>query len=108
MQLAMTAHDADLIKTYVRAGLGVGILAEMAVSSADADLRALPAPNDLPECTTWAVLPRGRVLRDFTVRLLRELAPQIDATDLRRAVAGNAEPAWPEPPRWSELRRAAA
>lgn len=103
MQLAMTAHDADLIKTYVRAGLGVGILAEMAISPADTDLRALPAPNALPECTTWAVLPDGRVLRDFTLRLLRELARQIDAIDLRRVVAGNARPDWPEPPAWSQL-----
>ena len=31
-QIAMTAGDADLIKTYVRAGMGVGILAEMAVT----------------------------------------------------------------------------
>lgn len=108
MQLAMTAHDADLIKTYVRAGLGVGILAEMAVSPADTDLHALPAPSALPECITWAVLPGGRVLRDFTLRLLCELAPQIDAIDLRRAVAGNAEPAWPEPPAWSGAHRIAA
>ncbi len=106
LQLAMSAHVADLFKTYVRAGLGVGILAEMAVSSADTDLHVLPAPAALPECITWAVLPRGRVLRDFTLRLLGELAPQIDATDLRRVVAGNAEPRWPQPPAWSNLHRA--
>ncbi|WHZ20221.1 MAG: Transcriptional regulator, LysR family [Rhodanobacteraceae bacterium] len=105
MQLAMTAHDADLIKTYVRAGLGVGILAEMAVTPDDTDLHVLPAPAALPECITWAVLPRGRVLRDFTLRLLRELAPQIDPIDVRRVVAGNAEPAWPAPPAWSNMPR---
>ncbi|TAN04704.1 MAG: LysR family transcriptional regulator [Rhodanobacteraceae bacterium] len=105
MQLAMTAHDADLIKTYVRAGLGVGILAEMAVSPDDTDLHALPAPEALPECITWAVLPRGRVLRDFTLRLLRELAPQIDSIDVRRVAAGNAEPAWPKPPAWEDLHQ---
>ncbi len=103
LQLAMTAHDADLIKTYVRAGLGVGILAEMAVVPGDTDLRVLPAPAALPECITWAVLPRGRVLRDFTLHLLHLLAPQIDPTDARRVVAGNAEPAWPTPPAWQEL-----
>ncbi|HEX5951850.1 MAG TPA: LysR substrate-binding domain-containing protein [Rhodanobacteraceae bacterium] len=105
MQLAMTAHDADLIKTYVRAGLGVGILAEMAISPKDTDLRVLRAPHALPECITWAILPRGRVMRDFALRLLREVAPQIDGIDLRRVVAGNAEPAWPEPPSWTELHR---
>ena len=108
LQLAMTAHDADLIKTYVRAGLGVGILAEMAIAPDDADLRALPAPGALPECTTWAVLPRGRLLRDFALRLLCELAPQIDPTELRRAVAGNAEPDWPAPPAWSAAHPSAS
>ena len=105
LQLAMTAHDADLIKTYVRTGLGVGILAEMAVSPEDTDLCVLEAPAALPECTTWAVLPRGRVLRDYALRLVREIAPQIDAIDLRRVVAGNAEAAWPEPPLWHDLHR---
>ncbi len=107
LQLAMTAHDADLIKTYVRTGIGVGILAEMAISPEDTDLRMLPAPDALPECITWAVLPRGRVLRDYALRLLRGVAPQIDATDLRRVVTGNAEPDWPEPPAWREMHRVA-
>jgi len=103
-QLAMTAHEGDLLKTYVRAGLGVAILAEMAVSAIDdPDLRALPAPDVLPECTAWAVLPRERVLRDYAVRLLQELAPQLDRHDLRRATAGHADPHWPQPPTWVEL-----
>jgi DNA-binding transcriptional LysR family regulator len=42
-QIAMTAGDADLIKTYVRAGLGVGVLAEMAMQEGDSDLHTLPA-----------------------------------------------------------------
>lgn len=106
-QLAMTAHAADLLKTYVRAGLGVGLLAEMAVgANDDPDLHALPAPAAVPECTTWAVLPRERVLRDYAVQLLQELAPQLDRHDLRRALAGHAEPVWPRPPTWAERRRA--
>jgi DNA-binding transcriptional LysR family regulator len=107
MQLAMTAHDADLIKTYVRSGIGVGILAEMAIDPGDTDLRVLAAPETLPECTTWAVLPRGRVLRDFALRLLSEIAPQIDAISVRRVMAGNAEPDWPTPPYWQALKRTA-
>ncbi len=103
-QIAMTARDADLIKTYVRAGLGVGLLAEMAVSPReDADLRALPAPAAVPECIAWAVLPRERVLRDYALELLHGVAPQLDPRDLKRAVAGHDSPAWPEPPTWVEL-----
>lgn len=103
--LAMTARDADLIKTYVRAGLGVGLLAEMAVSAIeDADLLALPAPA-FPECTAWAVLPRQRVLRDYALELLKTLAPQLDRRDLRRVLEGNAQAHWPTPPTWSDLSR---
>jgi LysR family transcriptional regulator, cys regulon transcriptional activator len=103
-RLAMTARDADLIKTYVRAGLGVGLLAEMAVSSGqDTDLVARPAPIEIPECITWAVLPRERVLRDYALELLKALAPQLDRRDLRRVLEGNIEAAWPPPPSWVEL-----
>ncbi len=106
-QIAMTARDADLIKTYVRAGLGVGLLAEMAVSARDdADLRALPAPAAVPECISWAVLPRERVLRDYALELLLALAPQLDRSDLKRAVAGHDTPVWPSPPTWVELSQA--
>ena len=103
-RLAMTAADADLIKTYVRAGLGVGLLAEMAVGGAqDADLLAQPAPPELAECVTWAVLPRERVLRDYALELLQALAPQLDRRDLRRVLEGNAAADWPAPPSWVEL-----
>jgi len=101
--LALTALDADLIKTYVRAGLGVGLLAEMAVSAGDGDLRAWPAPSAIPECTAWAVLPRERVLRDYALELVHVLAPQIDKRDLRRVLDGNQAADWPVPPSWEEL-----
>ncbi len=105
-QVAMTARDANLIKTYVRAGLGAGLLAEMAIGQReDADLRILPAPVELPECITWAVIPRGRVLRDYALALLHGLAPQLDRRDLRRVLEGNQEADWPAPPQWMELRQ---
>lgn len=102
-QWAMTARDAELIKTYVRTGIGVGVLAEMAVGAADTDLVALPAPPALPVCVAWAVIPRSRVLRDYTVELLHALAPQLDRHDLRRVLEGNQAAAWPVPPDWTLL-----
>ncbi|MBH1592939.1 LysR family transcriptional regulator [Stenotrophomonas maltophilia] len=101
--LALTALDADLIKTYVRTGLGVGLLAEMAVSSLDEDLKAWPAPAPIAECIAWAVLPRDRVLRDYALELVHVLAPQIDPRDLRRVLDGNQVAAWPLPPTWESL-----
>jgi hypothetical protein len=38
----------------------------------------------------------GTGLRDFPLRLLHEVAPQIDSIDRQRVVAGHAELAWPE------------
>ena len=77
--------------------------AEMAVGlKEDGDLAVLPAPA-FPECTTWAVLPRERVLRDYALEMLKSLAPQLDRRDLRRVLEGNAEAAWPTPPTWVEL-----
>ncbi|GAB3343002.1 LysR family transcriptional regulator [Marilutibacter aestuarii] len=103
-QLAMTARDADLIKTYVRAGMGVGLLAEMALDAqGDKDLVAMPAPDAIPECTAWAVLPRSRVSRDYALELIHAIAPQLDRHDLRRVLEGNAEADWPVPPTWIEL-----
>ncbi len=101
--IALTALDADLIKTYVRAGMGVGLLAEMAVTSADTDLRAWAAPAAINECITWAVLPRERVLRDYALELVHVLAPQVDRRDLRRVLDGNQIADWPEPPTWESL-----
>jgi len=101
--MALSALDADVIKTYVRTGLGVGLLAEMAVSAGETDLRAWPAPAAIPECVTWAVLAQGRVLRDYVLELVHVLAPQIDTRDLRRVLDGNQAPNWPLPPSWEAL-----
>lgn len=102
-QIAITARDADLIKTYVRNGLGVGVLAEMAMLDSDADLRALPADGLFPVCTTWLVLRRDRVVRDYALDFAAALAPQADRCDLRRLLdAGDAAPAWDSPPLWRE------
>jgi LysR family cys regulon transcriptional activator len=103
LDLALTALDADLIKTYVRAGLGVGVLAEMAVNAGDEDLRAWAAPPQIADCIAWAVLPRDRVLRDYALDLVHALAPQIDPRDLRRVLEGNQPPNWPSPPDWTAL-----
>lgn len=103
-RVACTSADADLIKTYVLAGLGVGILAEMALTPADApELAVLDIDTLLPVCTSWLVLRRDRVLRSYVGQLARLIAPQLDEDELRRVVAGHAEPAWPLPPLWREL-----
>lgn len=103
--IAVTARDGDLIQAYTRAGLGVGIVAEMALDPRD-DL-AVPAIADdlLPPCTAWLLLPPARVLRDFGFALLAALAPHHAPVDLRRRITdGQALP--DTTPDWREWRTA--
>lgn len=84
--IAMTARDGDLIKTYVRAGMGVGILAEMALGPEDGDLAALPGGGLLPTCTTWLLLRRDCLLRDYALAFMAALMPDVTGEDLRRVL----------------------
>ncbi|MDE3073134.1 MAG: LysR family transcriptional regulator [Pseudomonadota bacterium] len=107
-QIAMTAGDADLIKTYVRAGLGVGVLAEMAMQDSDTDLRSLPADHLFPRCTTWIVLRRESVLREYMLEFIGQFAPHLDRREVARTLAGDAAESrdWPDVPHW-RARKAA-
>jgi hypothetical protein len=104
LRLAFTARDADLIRTYVQAGLGVGVLAEMAVRNDAEGLCVLPIEGLLPICTTWIVLRRNRVLRDYALEFIVQLAPHIDRRDVRRAFDHGIETTqWPQAPHWRDL-----
>lgn len=101
-QFAITALDADLIKTYVREGLGVGILAEMAIRPGDHDDLAIVAAKGLfPVCTAWLVLRPDRVLREFAFDFIHLLAPHLHRQAVTQALDPQAPPPdWPEPPGW--------
>jgi len=102
-QIAMTAGDADLIKTYVRAGLGIGVLAEMALLDSDTDLNPLPADHLFAQCTTWIVLRRETVLREYVLEFIARFAPHLDRRDVSRALTADATPIeWPAAPHWRE------
>ena len=103
-QIAITAGDADLIKAYVRAGLGIGILAEMAILSPDLeDLRALPADHLFARCTTWIVLRRESVLRDYVLEFIERFAPHLNRRDITRAMAAGVHlDDMPAVPHWRE------
>jgi len=98
-KFACSAQDGDTLKAYAHAGLGVGLVAELALGPGDRErFIALEVEDRLPDCTAWAGLPRGRVLRQPTIELLRLLAPQLDSEALRRASQGMPPAEWPEPP----------
>ena len=66
LDVALTARDSDVIKTYVRIGLGVGILAKLAVDPVtDSDLVTLDAAHLFEGHTTWIGFRRGALLRAY-------------------------------------------
>lgn len=104
-QIAMTAGDADLIKTYVRTGLGIGVLAEMAMLDSDSDLAVLPAKHLFPQCTTWIVIRRESVLRDYTLEFITQFAPHLDRRDVARVLAGDSTASqWNGVPHWGKRK----
>lgn len=88
--VAITAQDADVIVTYVRLGLGVGIVAPMAVAEGADDLAVLDASHLLPAHTTWLGFRRGALLRGYMYEFAQLLAPHLERRLVERAHrAGN-------------------
>ncbi|WP_295430988.1 CysB family HTH-type transcriptional regulator [uncultured Thiodictyon sp.] len=85
--VVMSALDADVIKSYVELGLGVGIIAAMAFHPVrDAGLRLLPTDGLFAANTTRIALRRGHYLRDYAVRFVTCCAPALTAEQVRDAV----------------------
>jgi LysR family cys regulon transcriptional activator len=83
--VVFTARDADVIKTYVRMGLGVGIVASMAEDCDDGkDLTALDAEGLFPRSTTWIGFRRDVVLRRYMLDFVQLFAPHISADQLEK------------------------
>ncbi|QJE01936.1 LysR family transcriptional regulator [Massilia forsythiae] len=82
--LRLTAMDADVIKTYVRRGLGVGIVAEMALEDLARDgLRVLDTDGQLfGTCTTMLGVRNGVFLPSFAHRFIEMFAPGLQAEHL--------------------------
>ena len=74
--VVFTARDADVIKTYVRMGMGVGVIAPMALQCDDLeDLHAASAKDLFPTVTTWLGVPRDRALRQYMLDFISLFAP---------------------------------
>jgi LysR family cys regulon transcriptional activator len=88
--VALEAIDSDVIKTYVRLGLGVGIVAELAVQEpADAaDLVWRPLGHLFGPNVTHVAFKRGAYLRHFVLAFAGLLSPHLNAALITRAMSG--------------------
>lgn len=81
--VAFTARDADVIKTYVRMGLGVGIVASMAADCADKEeLQVIDAEGLFPRSTTWIGFRKDSVMRRYMMEFIGLFAPHVTARKL--------------------------
>ncbi|MBC7781756.1 MAG: CysB family HTH-type transcriptional regulator [Proteobacteria bacterium] len=99
-EIALTALDADVIKTYVELGLGVGIIASMAFDvRRDHSLRALDASALFAVNVTRVALRKGTYLRSFMLAFLEGFAAHLTPAFVSKAMAseGSAPEAHPPP-----------
>ena len=90
-EIALTALDSDVIKSYVALGLGVGIVSSMAVARAKEEgLEALDAAHLFPTQVTRLAFKRGAYLRGFTVEFVRLFSPHTSPEGLKRLAEGGA------------------
>jgi LysR family cys regulon transcriptional activator len=83
--VVLTARDADVIKTYVRLGLGVGIVASMAIDDSDTDLVEIDTSDLFPAHVTWIGFRRGGLLRKYQLDFMQLFAPHLTRRVIERA-----------------------
>ncbi|OIQ89319.1 HTH-type transcriptional regulator CysB [mine drainage metagenome] len=88
--VVLTAIDADIIKTYVALGLGVGIMAAMAYQEKiDRGLRALDAAHLFESATTRIGVMKNAYLRGYAYAFIELFAPQLTRRAVEAALSGN-------------------
>lgn len=91
-ELMLTAIDADVIKTYVELGLGVGIVASMAFEAhRDRHLRSIEAGHLFRSSTTRVAIRRGAILRGYAYAFIELFAPQLTKGVIDKAMIGEAQ-----------------
>lgn len=86
-KIAFTATDADVIKTYVRLGVGVGVIASMAMDpKIDSDLVTIDASHLFESSTTKIGFRRGTFLRGYMFDFIERFAPHLNRDLVTRAV----------------------
>ena len=90
--VALTALDADVIKTYVTLGLGLGIISALAFDAQrDAGLVAIDAAQLFESNTTRLALRRGSYLRRYDYDLIALFAPHLSQHVVKMAMQGGSD-----------------
>jgi LysR family cys regulon transcriptional activator len=86
-KIIFTATDADVIKTYVRLGVGVGVIASMAVDEElDNDLVKIDASHLFQYSTTKIGFRKGNFLRSYMYEFIERFAPHLTKAVVEQAM----------------------
>ncbi|WP_114326366.1 HTH-type transcriptional regulator CysB [Candidatus Colwellia aromaticivorans] len=86
-KIAFTATDADVIKTYVRLGVGIGVIASMAIDpKIDSDLVTIDASHLFKASTTKIGFRRGTFLRGYMFDFIERFAPHLTKNVVTQAM----------------------
>ena len=90
-RIALEAIDSDVIKTYVRLGLGVGIVAEMAIKDdgTNNDLLAIPAGLLFGVNVARVAFKRSAYLRNFVYTFAGLLSEKLDRNLIEKVMSGH-------------------
>lgn len=87
-KIIFTATDADIIKTYVRLGLGVGVIASMAFNaSIDQDLIKIEATNIFNYSTTKIGFRKSTFLRSYMYDFIQRFSPHLNRNIIDKAMS---------------------
>ncbi len=90
--VVLEAIDADVIKTYVELGMGVGIIAGLAFNAArDPNLRAIPAGHLFGMNLSRVALKEGAYLRGYVFTFIELLSPNLNRKLIEQVLAGERE-----------------
>ncbi len=90
--VVLEAIDSDVIKTYVRLGLGIGVVAEMALrDEAPGELVGRPAGHLFGQNVARIAFKRGAYLRSFVYAFAEMLSERLNRHLVARAIAGQAD-----------------
>src|ERR1700712_822523 len=90
-RIALEAIDSDVIKTYVRLGLGIGIVAEMAVrdDGSNTDLATRPLGHLFGQNVARVAFKRSAYLRNFVYKFAELLSDRLDRNLIAKAMTGH-------------------
>ncbi|MDO8178796.1 MAG: CysB family HTH-type transcriptional regulator [Undibacterium sp.] len=90
--IVLTAMDSDVIQQYVALGLGVGLVASMAVETQRAQgLKTITASHLFSSNVTRLAVRRGAYLRAYTYDFIQRFAPDLTQEDIRKALSEHEE-----------------